>query len=348
MILKRLGKAPSGERLQRIKNQPNFKGGKFNNVEPTSMNPDDVPFFVIMKAMISRPSTVTPSAEIPHKKSDLKRLDDKKSTVVWFGHSSYFINHRGFKILIDPVFSSHASPVKFFGKAFKGTNNYSAKDFPNIDLLIITHDHYDHLDYKIVKELRPKINKVVTSLGIGEHLEHWGMEKERIVELGWDQSQRMGDLEITALPSRHFSGRSFKRFNTLWSSFVLQWDDLKLYIGGDSGYSSQFKSIGEQYGPFDLVFLECGQYSKYWPQIHMMPEQTLQAAIDLNAKILMPVHWGKFVLSIHPWNEPIKRLVVAAKKENQEFVAPMIGEAYTIGEEYNQQDWWNFERKSHL
>ncbi|UJH92037.1 MBL fold metallo-hydrolase [Antarcticibacterium sp. 1MA-6-2] len=344
-MFKRVGKAPSGERLEKIKKQSNYRDGKFHNVEPTSMNPDDVPFYVIMKAMISRPATVTPSEEIPHIKTDLSALSNDRTTFVWFGHSSYFINHNGFRILIDPVFSGNASPVKFFGKPFAGTDIYKAADIPEIDLLILTHDHYDHLDYPLIKQIHPKVKKVVTSLGVGEHLELWGVEKNKIVELGWREEHQIKNLTITAMPSRHFSGRSFTRFNTLWSSFVLQWPDQKIYVGGDSGYSAEFKKIGEEYGPFDLVFLECGQYSKYWPQIHMMPEETVLAAKDLNAKILVPVHWGKFVLSLHPWNEPIRRLLTAAKKEGQKFVAPRLGEAWDTRKEYTQKNWWNFEDK---
>lgn len=344
-MFKRLGKQPRGERLERIRGASNYKDGKFQNVEPTSVNPDNVPFYRIMREMISRPKTVTPSEELPHKKTDLKTISSEKLTVVWFGHSSYFLKYKNFTILVDPVFSGNASPVKFFGKAFKGTDVYSAIDFPEIDLLIQTHDHYDHLDYPFLKELKGKVKKVVTSLGVGEHLELWGMEKQKIAELAWDEDFSVGELKITARPSRHFSGRSYKRSNTLWSSFVLQWEDLKIYIGGDSGYSSEFKKIGEEFGPFDLAFLECGQYGKYWPQIHMFPEETVKAAGDLKAKMLFPVHWGKFVLSTHPWNEPISRLKKAAKEQGQAFVSPLIGEAYTLGQDYEHTDWWDFKLK---
>lgn len=345
-MFKRLGKAPAGKRQERIESQENFWNGKFHNLEPTAVNPGDVSFFTILKEFISRPKSVTPAEALPIKKTDLLNLPAGEISVIWFGHSSYLLNYRGFIILVDPVLSGNASPVKFFGKPFQGTNVYAAVDFPEIDLLLITHDHYDHLDYPFMKEIKNKVKKVITSLGVGAHLELWEMPKAKITELGWQEEIMVNDqLKLTALPSRHFSGRSTTRFNTLWSSFALVWEDLKIFVGGDSGYSPQFREIGEKFGGFDLAFLECGQYSKYWPQIHMMPEETVKAALDLNAKVLFPVHWGKFVLSIHPWNEPVERMAAEAEKRNQKFVAPRIGENYIVGKEYIQIRWWDFENK---
>jgi L-ascorbate metabolism protein UlaG (beta-lactamase superfamily) len=172
------------------------------------------------------------------------------------------------------------------------------------------------------------------------------LEKESITELDWWEDKRINaEVKVTAAPSRHFSGRGTTRFQTLWSSFILEFTEYKIFVGGDSGYSQQFKEIGRRFGPFDLAFLECGQYNENWPEIHMFPEQTVAAAKDLNAKVAIPVHWGKFTLSIHPWNEPIKRFVASAKKVGQHYVAPKVGEPYRLGEEYNQEVWWKFEGK---
>ncbi len=347
MIFKRFGKAPAGERLKRIVRQANYSMGKFHNAVPTKVSPNDVSIVKVLKAMITRPKSVTPSRELPHVKADISKLDPSKPGIIWYGHSSYLLTYKKFHILVDPVFSGNASPFKFFGKSFPGTDVYSAEDFPEIDLLILTHDHYDHLDYKFIKEIKYKVKNIVTSLGVGEHLEYWGVNGKIITELVWDETIKVNkNLKITALPSRHFSGRANKRFNTLWSSFALEWESYKIYIGGDSGFSPQFKEIGDRFGSFDVAFLECGQYSPYWPQIHMAPEETVQAAKDLNAEILFPVHWGKFVLSIHPWNEPIKRAVSAAERLGQKYVSPQIGELYTLGEHFDQSDWWNFEKKN--
>ena len=274
MNYRSFGKVPSGERLELMKNSPNYREGKFLNIEPTSVNPNDVSIFKIVKKMLSRPSTVRPSQEVPHEQTDLKKLGADSPVIVWFGHSSYLIVVDDFRVLVDPVFSGNASPSRFFGKAFKGSDTYNAEDFPKIDLLVLTHDHYDHLDWPSIKKLDSKVKQVVTSLGVGAHLEYWGMAPEKITELDWWQKMEVSEkIEITATPSRHFSGRGFKRAQTLWSSFVLEIMGYRIFIGGDSGYDGSFKKINQRFGSFDLAFLECGQYGKYWPQIHMFPSR---------------------------------------------------------------------------
>lgn len=344
MILKRLGKEPKNNK-ERFEKAPNYYEGKFHNVEPTDVNPLDVPFFKILWKFIKRPPDVTPPSGLPHVRSDLKSLKGEKPEILWFGHSSYLIQYSDYTIIVDPVFSGNASPFTFFGKSFEGSDVYSAEDTPQIDLLLLTHDHYDHLDYNFLKQIKGKVKKVVTSLGVGAHLKLWGYEKEIITELNWEeQYSPAANLKITAKPSRHFSGRSFTRFKTLWSSFVLEWGDYRIYVGGDSGYSSTFKKIGKEYGKFDLVFLECGQYNTYWHEIHMFPEETVQAAKDLNAEILIPVHWSKFVLSTHPWNEPVIRAMKESERLGQKIVSPMIGEVYRLGQPYEQKEWWNLEK----
>ncbi len=343
MNLKSFGKTPAGERLERIQRSPQYKDGKFQNMEPTSVNPNDVSMFRILKKMLSRPSSVRPSEGMPHEQTNLKQLNAASPVVVWFGHSSYFIVIDGFRILVDPVFSGTASPSRFFGKAFEGGDTYNAEDFPELDLLVLTHDHYDHLDQPSIKELDQKVKQVVTSLGVGAHLEYWGMSSQKITELDWwDFAEVSKNVKITATPARHFSGRGFKRAQTLWSSFVLEIKGYRIFLGGDSGYDDSFKRIGEKFGSFDLAFLECGQYNKFWPQIHMFPEQTVMAANDLNAKMVIPVHWGKFVLSTHPWNEPVKRFSEAAKRENIKFVSPKIGQPFHLEKEFKQEIWWDF------
>ena len=343
MNIKSFGKVPAGERLERIKKSPQYRDGKFHNVEPTSVNPDDVSMFKILKKMLSRPSSVKPSQEMPYEKTNLKDLTSASPAVVWFGHSSYFIHVDGFNVLVDPVFSGNASPFRFFGKAFEGADTYNAEDFPNIDLLVLTHDHYDHLDWPSIKKLNPNVKQVITSLGVGSHLEYWGMAPEKIRELDWwDAAEVSKKVKITATPARHFSGRDFRRAKTLWSSFVLEIQGYRIFIGADSGYDGSFKKISRHFGRFDLAFLECGQYGKYWPQIHMFPEQTVMAANDLDPEIVIPVHWGKFVLSTHPWNEPIKRFVETANREKRKFVSPKIGQPYFLGKEFEQEIWWDF------
>lgn len=340
-MAKVFGKKPWGKRLDRISKSSNYKDGVFQNIEPTSVMNKDANFFMIMRDFYSKPKDVTPLQVVPHIKTDLKSLALETPVIVWFGHSSYMIQSKGFTVVVDPVLSGNASPVKFFGKEFKGTSVYTTDDFPEIDLLVITHDHYDHLDYKTIVKFKDKIKQVVCSMGVGSHLEYWGIAPAKITELNWWENYKVNEgIELTATPARHFTGRLFKRGKTLWSSFVLKLHGRNLFLGGDSGYDAQFKKIGETFGPFDLAFLECGQYGKNWVNIHMFPEETVQAAKDLGAAILFPVHWSKFALSNHSWNESIKRLAVEAKKQNQDYVMPLIGQSYVLGETFEQKEWW--------
>lgn len=341
MTKKAFGKNPSGERLARLKNSPNYNAGTFQNIEPTTVIIKGASIFKLLKNHAQKPKTAQPAKELPHFKIDLKKLDYAKPTIIWFGHSSYLIHSKGFNILVDPVFSGNASPVTFFGKSFPGTDTYKPEDFPPIDILLLTHDHYDHLDYKTILKLNKKVDKIITSLGVGAHLEYWGIDKNKITEMDWwDRHQVNAEIEFTATPARHFSGRGLTRAKTLWSSFVLKMHGYKIFLGGDSGYDKQFKLIGEKFGGFHLAFLECGQYGENWPYIHMHPEETIQAAKDLNAEMIIPVHWGKFVLANHEWNEPIEIFTATAQQQNQKFAAPMIGQPFTIDEDFEQNLWW--------
>jgi len=208
-------------------------------------------------------------------------------------------------------------------------------------MVVITHDHYDHLDYKTMQRLATKGRHFYTSLGVGSHLEYWGIAASAITELDWWDEVAVGDGGmLTATPARHFSGRSFQRGRTLWSSFVLRVGGYTLFLGGDSGYGPHFKMIGDRFGPMDLAILECGQYGKDWPDIHMLPEACVTAAVELRAKVLLPVHWGKFSLSLHPWDEPVRRVVAAAREEGLAFTTPMIGEPVAIGGLLPQAAWW--------
>jgi len=338
----KFGKAPSGARLERIKASANFKKGSFQNQSYTPVMPEDVSMFKVMKeGMFNRSKRNVPKNTLPSLKTDLKTLDPKSDVLVWFGHSSYFMQIDGKRILVDPVFSGHTSPFSFMVKSFEGSDVYSADDMPEIDFLIITHDHWDHLDYKTVMKLKAKTGRVITGLGTGTHLEHWGFDPEKITELDWNEATDLDSgFKVTATPGRHFSGRKFKRNQSLWCSFVLQTPERKVFIGGDSGYDTHFAKIGEEHGPFDLALLECGQYNKYWKYIHMMPEQTVQAAIDLKAKTMMPVHWAKFALSLHAWDEPIERVTAEAERLNVPIVHPMIGEPLDLDQLGPSEKWW--------
>lgn len=343
-LIKAFGKNPTGKRLERIQQSPNFKNNAFQNLSPTAQLAEDSSFFKISKQSINKPKTVEPHKVLPFVKTDLKRIQADEPVIVWFGHSSYLIKLNGKTILIDPVFSGNAAPVSFMIKAFKGANEYSAEDMPEIDLLILTHDHYDHLDYKTLTKLRPKVKQIITSLGVGSHLEHWGFEESIITELDWWESHAFtSEISVTSAPSRHFTGRGLVRSKTLWSSYILKTNTHNLYLGGDSGYDTHFKTIGEKFGPFDIALLESGQYNTAWPFIHMMPEQTVQASIDLKANILFPIHWGKFALAFHDWDEPIKRVLKKAEELNVKVTTPMIGEPLVISKYFETKLWWKFD-----
>lgn len=341
MQLPRFGRLPKGERLQLIRQSPNFKDGTFHNLNPTPQLAEDARFPDMFRDMLFSKNR-RPPGKIPSGKTNLKNLNLNEDVLVWFGHSSYFVQLDGKRILVDPVFSGHASPFFFSVKAFDGTDIYTSDDFPEIDYLVITHDHWDHLDYKTICKLKPKIKKVITGLGVGEHFERWGFSKNQILEHDWYQELSPdAGFFITTTPARHFSGRGFRHKRTLWVSFVVQSPSYKIFIGGDGGYDTHFSEIGKKYGPFDMAILENGQYNKNWKYIHMMPEQVLQAAKDLKTKRLFPVHSSKFALANHSWDEPLKRITELNRIAEIPLLTPLIGEKVNLKDTSQLfEKWW--------
>ncbi len=336
------GKHPTGARLERIKQSPHFKDGKFQNQTHTPDLAEGVSYYQVMKEFFfGKSSRNVPTVVLPSQKADLLALPKDEDVLVWFGHSSYFIQLDGKRILVDPVFSGSASPVKFTTPSFKGSDVYTVDDIPAIDYLLISHDHWDHLDYQTVTKLKPKVKQVITGLGTGAHLEYWGYAPGQIIEKDWYEEVPLEDgFVLHTTPGRHFSGRGLKRNQSLWTSFVLKTPSMRIFIGGDSGYDTHFKTIGQQYGPFDLAILECGQYNAYWKYIHMMPEEVVQAAQDLGAKKLFPVHWAKFSLALHAWDEPIIRVAAEAHRKKMPLLHPMIGERVFLKKEATYSNWW--------
>lgn len=336
------GKPSSGERLIRIQKSPDFREGSFQNLSFTPVFAEDASKIDMIRDGIFKISKrKKPSVSLPSVKTNLNTLDPEKDVMIWFGHSSYFMQIDGKKFLIDPVFSGSASPFSFMVKSFKGSDIYTPEDFPTIDYLFITHDHWDHLDYQTVLKMKSKVGKIITSLGTGAHLEYWGFDPKNIIELDWNESYTPDSgFLVTATPARHFSGRTFKRNQSGWNSFVLQTPTKKIFVGGDSGYDTYFAKVGAEHGPFDLALLECGQYNKSWKYIHMLPEQTVQAAIDLKAKKMIPVHWGKFALSLHAWDEPIQRVTKEAHRLQVPIIHPMIGETIDLNQIGTTTEWW--------
>lgn len=332
------GRLPKGERLEKLKQLPNYGNGALENLSPTPTKPDDVSWFQMLSSVAKGNPKGTPPKPLPHVVPDFGNSSDLKIT--WFGHSSYLLQVDGANLLVDPVFSARTSPFQFMGtKNFEGTDFITIEELPPLDIVLLTHDHYDHLDYKSILKLKAKTKHFVTSLGVGSHLERWGIKPNQFTELAWgDETEVMG-LYFKATPARHFTGRKFKRNQTLWSSFVLKTKKHNLYLGGDSGYDTHFKTIGQAHGPFDLAILECGQYNEMWPYIHMFPEDVAQASIDLKAQCLMPVHWGKFKLAIHDWDDPIKRVVQKATELEVQLITPQLGQSFKLADR-PQTAWW--------
>ncbi len=334
------GKNPSGARLERIKKSPNYREGAFQNIHHTPNFGEGYNFWKILMMYFKKGPT-EPTKILPSKKLNFTESNPDDFKLTWLGHSSYIIQVDGKTIVMDPVIAGNASPVSFFGKPYPIEHPYSLNDLPNIDYVFISHDHYDHLDYKTIIQLKDKVKHFYTSLGVGSHLEYWGVPNDMITELDWNESVSIDStMRLTALPARHFSGRGFTRNQTLWSSFAFKTKNKNIYIGGDSGYDDHFKKIGKEYGPFDLSILECGQYNPAWGYIHMMPEEVAQAAEDLGTKLLLPVHWAKFTLALHTWTEPIERVTKAANDKNIAVSTPMIGETISLDNYTPSTKWW--------
>jgi L-ascorbate metabolism protein UlaG (beta-lactamase superfamily) len=338
----KFGAKAKGARLQRMHASPNYKNGAFVNRTFTLTLTEGFSMRKVMLEFFFNKSPHTkPQGIIPSIKTNLKDLP-AGDWLVWFGHSSYFIRTDGLNILVDPVFSGNASPIPGTTKAFKGSDIYGVDDMPQFDYLFITHDHYDHLDYETIKALKSKVKQVITGLGVGAHLERWGYQPEMITEMDWDDEVMLKEgITVYGFTGRHFSGRSFKRNATLWISFLLQTPTHKIYFGGDSGYDQHFKEIGERHGPIDLAILENGQYNEAWKAIHFLPGENLQAAAELKAKRLMPVHSGKFDLSLHHWDDPLKEMVNHNQKTGIPLVTPKIGDLVDLNN--NDQaftEWW--------
>ncbi|MGA1931806.1 MBL fold metallo-hydrolase [Arcobacter sp. YIC-464] len=303
----------------------------------------------ILKAMIkekSKESKPKNSDFIPVNylsKQDL--LDMADYSVVRFGHSTLLFKIENEFILTDPVFSKRASPFSFMGPKRFHENPINIEELPDIKAVIISHDHYDHLDKQSIKKLSHKVETFYTTLDVGNHLQRFGVSRRKIVELDWWQSAKLKNLEFICTPAQHFSGRGlFDKDKTLWSSWVIKSSKVKVFFGADSGYFEGFKEIGFNYGPFDMTFLEVGAYSKYWQDVHMLPEDGMKAHGDLKGKVLFPIHNGTFDLSLHSWFEPFERINRLAKEEKVDIRFPKMGEAISLLEYTKTSLWWENKR----
>jgi len=332
------------ESEKRMQNSKQFKDGKF-------VNPIDAPMMApgstwknIKKQFFT--SRVDPKlkGEIPLTVIDpanWKDMDADNLSFAWLGHSSILIALDGKTILVDPVLEKRASPFSWIGPKRFHPPPVAAGALPAIDVVLITHDHYDHLEESTMKHPAGKTAIFLVPLGIGELLENWGIAAERVVELDWWEQHIVGPLTLTATPGIHYARRGlFDGDERLWCSWSVQGNNRKLFVSGDSGYYDGFKTVGEKLGPFDITFLKIGSYDDMWKQIHMLPEEAVQQHRDLNGGVLVPLHWATFDLALHPWYEPIERALAAADKSNVHVITPLIGERVDIDRLPEANTWW--------
>ncbi|MGD6963333.1 MBL fold metallo-hydrolase [Fictibacillus phosphorivorans] len=337
------GKKPSKHDRSTYEPVEHYRKGIFTNQIETVMTSDLRSMLPVLKEFLSGSPNRQPKKAIPIHSFQLPEKANHETRVTWFGHSALLIEMEKKRILIDPMFGSAPSPVPWFGnKRYSKELPFKIEELPQVDLVVLSHDHYDHLDYGTIKQLKHKVKQFVVPLGVAGHLKRWGVEPERIKECNWWDEIKVGEISLICAPARHFSGRSITdRNSTLWCSWIIQGKQSNIYFSGDSGYGPHFKEIGDQYGPFDLSLMECGQYHEKWAAIHMMPEETVQAHIDVRGTVMIPIHWGAFTLSLHDWTDPVERAVNAATKMNVKICTPQVGETVTLGSELRSSSkWW--------
>jgi L-ascorbate metabolism protein UlaG (beta-lactamase superfamily) len=328
--------------MKKMEDSPQYKNGKFKNYVDWEQ-PSFGEYLSTGWEFLFGGDQRTPNGLLPRKAVNLKHFtasDSNQLNVTWLGHSSLMINIDGYKIMTDPVFEKS---VSFFGPSrYNGDVPLETTQLPELDMVIISHNHFDHLNKSSIEILNNKTGKFIVPLAVGAELEDAGVPQDKIIEMDWwDELKLDEQLTIVATPAQHFSGRGLTdRDKTLWASWVIKAPNHKIYFSGDSGYFNGFKEIGEKYGPFDMTFLETGAYNEKWHHIHMFPEETVQAHIDLGGKVLHPIHWATFNLSLHTWYDPMERLIRAAEISEVTVAIPIVGETTIYGEYIPTDKWW--------
>lgn len=322
------------------RDSPHSRAGHFVNIEPGTVVDRRAATGPLLRRLVTRERPGRPSGPVPL----VPGVPDGPASalaVTWFGHSSVFVEIDGRRVLSDPMWSDRASPSRSVGPRRLHPVPVPLERLPAPDAVLISHDHYDHLDVASVATLTARTAApFVVPAGIGAHLRRWGVPRHRIIELDWAESARIGDLTLTATPARHFSGRGLRRDPTQWASWAVTGPRHRVFVGGDTGYTDAFAHTGTTWGPFDLTLLPIGAYSTLWPDIHLTPEQAVRAHEDLRGDLLVPVHWATFDLAFHRWVEPISRLVAAAAENNTPVAVPRPGERIDVSNPRPVRDWW--------
>ena len=321
---------------------PQFRDGGFVNATPVHEFTLGEQARLWWNFMFHKPAGTTPAQSIPVRTLTRQALLDAPDDTLWrLGHSTVLLKLDGAFYLIDPVFSKRASPVQWAGPERFSQPPIAIAELPPLKAVILSHDHYDHLDHASILALADKTEHFLAPLGVGDRLVGWGVAAARVRQLDWWQEHSIGGVRFVATPARHFSGRGLNdRNSTLWASWVIAADGLRLFFSGDSGYFDGFKAIGERLGPFDLALVETGAYDRQWPDVHMQPEQTLQAALDLQGAWLVPIHNGSFDLALHRWQEPLERISALAAARGLPLATPGIGEPLSIRQPHPGEAWW--------
>lgn len=342
------GGNPTKEQKEMYQNLNNYVNGKFINEYPTELATNSSDASSTNEDFASEAQSRNPTGLIPVSTIDWNKIKSENDSLTWFGHSAFLLSIDNKKLLVDPMLSNIVSPVSFVGiKRYEYNEDimlHLIDEMPPIDAVFITHDHYDHLDYQSIVKLNNKTSHFFVPLGVSAHLVRWGIPKERITELNWWEETEYQGLTVALTPARHFSGRDPFNINaTLWGGWVILGNKTRIYTSGDGGYGPHFKDIGNKYGPFDITLIEGAQYDRNWPDIHMVPEQSVQANQDVKGKTMMLMHWGSFTLANHAWNEPIERALEEANKREVNIIAPKVGETVLLDSDLQMPPtlWWD-------